>query len=215
MKPRFLVHERAYPRPCGAHQLGQGFLAHLLDNDGFLFSILTKVGKQQEDPGQSLLTRVEQLIDQVFLEPNVAREQVDDEPLSEGRMLMQDLDHRRFLDPQQGDIRDGRRGRDPARLPSQTSLAKEITGPQQADDGRFPSMRHYGQLDPARPDKEHGIGRGPLREDALALAALHQGSPRADLREKRFHIEPWWALRCHDVSSGDCENGTLTGRSDD
>ena len=66
----------------------------------------------------------------------------------ESGVPMQDRDHRRFLDSQQGDIRDGRRGRDPAGLPRETSLAKTLAGPEQADDRRFPSMRDHPQLDP-------------------------------------------------------------------
>ena len=48
-----IVHGRAHPRPRGAHQLDEGFLTHLLDNDGFLLAILTNVSKQQKDPSQS------------------------------------------------------------------------------------------------------------------------------------------------------------------
>jgi hypothetical protein len=140
------------------------------------------------------------LIDQVLLEANVAREKVNNESLSEGRALMQDLGHHRLLDPQQGDIRDGRGARDPTRLAGETSLPKEVTDPEQADDRRFPAMRHHRQLDAARLNEEHRIGGGSLREDALAFAALHEGSPRADLREEHLHVKTGRALSCHDTS---------------
>ncbi len=113
---------------------------------------------------------------------------------------MQDLGHHHFLDPQQGDIRDGRGARDPTRLAGQTSLPKEVTGAEQADDRRFPAMRHHRQLDPARLNEEHRIGGGSLREDALAFAALHEASPRADLREKHLHVKTGSALSRHDAS---------------
>jgi hypothetical protein len=61
-------------------------------------------------------------------------------------------------------------------------------------------MRHHRQLDPARPNEEHRIGGSALREDALAFAALHEGSPRADLREKHLHVKTGRALSCHDNS---------------
>jgi hypothetical protein len=94
----------------------------------------------------------------------------------------------------------GRRARDPTRLARQTSLPKEVPDPEQAHDRRFPAMRHHRQLDAARLHEEHRIGGGALREDALALTALHEGSPRADLREKHLHVKTGRALRGHDAS---------------
>jgi hypothetical protein len=69
---------------------------------------------------------------------------VNNEPLSEGRVPMQN----RFLDPQQDDIRDARGARDPTRLASETSLPKEVTDPEHADDRRLSAMRQHCQLDP-------------------------------------------------------------------
>jgi hypothetical protein len=56
----------------------------------------------------------------------------------EGGVPMQDRDHRRFLDSQQGDIRDDRRARDPAGLPRETSLAKTLAGPSRPTIAAFP-----------------------------------------------------------------------------
>jgi hypothetical protein len=55
-----------------------------------------------------------------------------------GSVLMQDLGHHRFLDPQQDDIRDGRGARDPTRLASETSLPKEVSDPSMPTIAAFP-----------------------------------------------------------------------------
>ena len=63
-----LVHEEADARPCRPDHLSQRLLAYLRDYRlGFAF--LAEVGQHQEQPGEALLTRIEQLIDEVRFDP--------------------------------------------------------------------------------------------------------------------------------------------------
>src|SRR4029453_4853263 len=82
-----LVHEATDSRPSGADHLRQHFLTDLR-NHGLGLALLPEVGQQQEHPSQSLLARVEQLINQVFLESHIAGQQVLHELLGEFRPLV-------------------------------------------------------------------------------------------------------------------------------
>ena len=66
-----LVHEFVDSRTGGAHHLGQGFLADF-GNRRFRLIHLPITGHQQQQAGKPLFAGVEQLVDQVFFEVNVA-----------------------------------------------------------------------------------------------------------------------------------------------
>src|SRR5689334_23088002 len=66
------VHEVTDAGPRGAHHRGESLLAHLR-NDGLRPRVLAEVRQQQKSPRQSLFARIEELVDQVFLDSNVPR----------------------------------------------------------------------------------------------------------------------------------------------
>src|SRR5271156_4539725 len=90
-----LVHEVTYTRPCGADQLSKRLLANFCDNRlGSTF--LAKIRQQKKRSCQSLFGRIEQLIDQVLFNSNSARQEVRDEHLRKGWLVMEDADQADF-----------------------------------------------------------------------------------------------------------------------
>src|SRR5512143_4262522 len=64
------VHEVAHPRTGRANHRGERLLAHPRDH-ALRPRFLAEVREQQEDPGESLLAGVEELVDQVLFDPDV------------------------------------------------------------------------------------------------------------------------------------------------
>ena len=60
------VHEEIDPRTRRAHFRRQNILINRR-NDGFHLAFLAEIGEEQEEPGQTPLARIEQLVDQVRL----------------------------------------------------------------------------------------------------------------------------------------------------
>ena len=82
--------------------------------------------QQQERPGQPFLARVEELIDQVLLDPDVPRQHVRDEPIRQRMLLVQEPHHPILVHEQDGAVR--RRGRTAHAdgLTRQASFAEEL-----------------------------------------------------------------------------------------
>jgi hypothetical protein len=55
-------------------------------------TFLAKIRQQKKGPCQALLARIEQLIDQILVNPDGARQEVREEHLGKGRFLMKDAD---------------------------------------------------------------------------------------------------------------------------
>ena len=89
-KPQFTeaIHEEANPRAGCAHHLGKHFLAYF-GNHRLWCPILAKLGKQQQGPRQALFTRIEELVDQVLLDANVAGKHVGNEDIGESVVLVE------------------------------------------------------------------------------------------------------------------------------
>ena len=73
-----LVHEMTDSGPRRADHFGQSLLAEV-DVDRLRIGVLAEVCEQQQQSRQSLLARVEELIDQVLFHATVASQQVGDE----------------------------------------------------------------------------------------------------------------------------------------
>ena len=67
-----LVHKIAHARACRADHIRQRFLTELSHNRLWL-AFFAEVREEKEKSGEPLLARIEQLIDQVFFNPTVAR----------------------------------------------------------------------------------------------------------------------------------------------
>ena len=73
-----LVHEMTDARPGGADHLRQTLLIDSGD-DWFGTAFFAKTRKQQENPSQPLIARVEKLVNKILFITDVAREQTCDE----------------------------------------------------------------------------------------------------------------------------------------
>jgi hypothetical protein len=73
-----LIHEMTDPGPGRTDHLCQGILTYSWNNN-FGSALLAETGKQQKNSSKTLLTRVEKLVDQVRLVPDIARKQMPDE----------------------------------------------------------------------------------------------------------------------------------------
>jgi hypothetical protein len=69
-----LVHEKTHPGPRRPDHFGQSFLTDS-GNDGLMLRVFAEAGQQQQDPRQPLVAGIEELIYQVFLDPNIPRQQ--------------------------------------------------------------------------------------------------------------------------------------------
>lgn len=90
-----LVHKKADPRACGADARRQNILVD--HRDGLHLPILAQIGEEQQKPGQAALARIEQLIDQVRLDLNVARQKEGHEHLGDRRLFVHHTKHRGLL----------------------------------------------------------------------------------------------------------------------
>src|SRR3984893_19479732 len=80
------VHKKTDARSRRADHLRQGLLADFC-NYRLRRSFLAEIRQQQKNPRQAFLARIEQLIDQVLLDPTVAGQQVRDEQLGKSRLF--------------------------------------------------------------------------------------------------------------------------------
>ena len=135
-----------------------------------------EAGKQQEYPGETFLTGVEQLIHKSSRILQVPGEKVSDEETGEGPLMVeQPGDHRGFK--ADGDTRGHRGGTGGAhRLGGKTALAKEIAGAENGHDALAPLSGEDGDLDPRLPKEVDAVGRVALREEAPVPAEQPYGS---------------------------------------
>src|SRR3954454_8979586 len=87
-----LVHEKTDPGTRSADHLSQHLLRNIGDHS-FGLAFLAKIGQQQENAGQSFFAGIEELIDKVFLNPEITRQQMVDKELREPRFLVKDTYH--------------------------------------------------------------------------------------------------------------------------
>ena len=126
-QPLELVHEEIHARPGRADHFRERRLRDL--RDGLLrFVLLAVPCEQQERPGQPLFAGVEELVDEVFLDADVPRQHVSDEPIGQGVLLVQQVHHLILVHLEDGAARDRGRAPHPDGLTRQASFSKEIAG---------------------------------------------------------------------------------------
>jgi len=76
-----------------------------------------------------------------------------------------------------------------ASCPTRQPSPKKLPVLQNADDGFFALLREHGELDPARLDIIHGIGRIPLRKNQMLLGGLQRRLAVANFGKKGLGIE--------------------------
>src|SRR5688572_9247893 len=182
------VHEVADPRSGRADHGGEGLLTDLRD-DGLRLRFLPEVREEQEEPSQSLLAGVEELIHQILFDPDVAGEQVGDEELGELRLPVEE-GHHGFL----ADAEDGARlyrvgGGHAEGLTGQATLTEEVARLQYGDDRLFPMRGQDGQFHLAAQEIEDRVRGVALRENGLPGAVVPDRLPAPQLGEEDPGIE--------------------------
>ena len=126
-------------------------LADLRDHR-FRFPFLAEIGQQQQKPRQALFARIEQLVDEIFFDANVAGQQMRDKERGKDRLVAQHRDHRRFFDANDRAFGDGGRRSHAQWLTGEASLAKEIADTQNGEDRFLALLGQNFELDLAFPD---------------------------------------------------------------
>src|SRR3984893_14878502 len=91
-----LVHEKAHAGSRRTDHFRQRLLADLR-HDWLGPTFLAKIRQQKEGPRQAFLARIEQLIHQIRLNPDGARQEMRDEHLRKGWLLVENADDGRLL----------------------------------------------------------------------------------------------------------------------
>jgi len=183
-----LVHEKIHARPRRPDDFREHFLRDSWQHT--TWSVRPPIAREQEErAGQPFFAGVEQLIDEVFLEPCVPGEHMRDEPVRERVLLMEQADHLplgNHADP----ARDHRgRRREAKRLTGQRAFAKEIALAQHSDDRFFAALRQHGQLHAPLLNVKDGVGWVALRVDGGGRPIVHDPAPDAGRIEERCHAE--------------------------
>jgi len=158
-----LVHEEVDAGAGRADHLGERFLRQLRQQE--LLVLLAVARQQEQDTREPLFARVEEMIDEVFLNPDVPRQHVREEPIGKRRLRVQHLEHLGLLDDEHHARAQRQGGRHAPRLPREAPLAKEVTRPQDRHDRFFAQPRLHRELDAPLLQVEHVGGGIPLRED--------------------------------------------------
>src|SRR5476651_778844 len=108
-QPPKLIHEERDSRASRSYHLSQSFVADSR-NCTLGFSRLTKVGKQEKNPGKSLLAGIKKEVHQIRLVSNVLGQQMLQEQLRESRFAPKEIDHDFVVNSHYGAIGHGSRG---------------------------------------------------------------------------------------------------------
>src|ERR1700704_369324 len=119
------VHEETHPGPGRSDHLRKRLLADFR-KDRLRFVVLAKVRQQWEQPGQTFLTRIEQLIDEVCLDADGPSQKMGNEHLGERWLLLDHADNSRFFQAYDDGVRHRRDRRYALRLSGKTSFAEKI-----------------------------------------------------------------------------------------
>ena len=103
----------------------------IFGNHQFGFAFLPEIGQQQQHPRQPLFAGVEELVHQILFNSNVAGEQMVQQQLGKGRLVMKQTDHACFFQPHNRTFRHCGGAGHTQGLAGQASLAKEIAGAQE------------------------------------------------------------------------------------
>jgi len=144
---------------------------------------------------EPLLGGVEQLIDEVLLDPDVPRQHVRDEPIRQRMLLVKQSHHLILVDAQDRAV--GRRHRTPHpdRLTSQAPFAEELTSPEHRHDGFPARLGEHRELHVTLLDVQHVFARiawvnmtSPRRYSTIFLATPAESRKACALKIAFFFV---------------------------
>jgi len=162
------VHEEIDAGAGGADHFGKHFLRDL-GKDVFGFIFLAVAGEEKEGAGEALFAGIEELVDEIFLDANVAREHVGDEAIGEGMLGVKDANHFLLFDDEDGGGSDGGGGGDAVGLSGEAAFAEEVARAENGDDGFFAGFVDDGEADAAFLDVKNVGAEIALGKDGLFL----------------------------------------------
>jgi hypothetical protein len=183
-----LVHEVANPGSRGPNHFRQGCLTDIRI-DRLRTAFLAKICEQQEKSCKPPFTRIEELVDEVLLNPAVPGQEIGHEQLRKFRLFMKSGDHRGFRDGRDQAIFHRRCRRNAQLMPIHAALAEKLAGLQNRDDGFLALFGKDSKLYLAFLYVKHSIGDIALLEHLLAPVEFENRLPGSDFREERLRIE--------------------------
>jgi hypothetical protein len=182
------VHEEIYAGARGTYHFSQGFLR----NFGQRFLRIaggTITRQQQQSAREAFLAGIEELVDQIFFDADVARQHVSDETVGELVLFVEHANHLVLFDNQDGGGCDGSGCSHAAELAPKTSFAKKITGAENRNDGFPAGLVDYGKLHAAFLNVHHVFGGIALGEYGFFFGEFADSSAEPGGIEEALHIE--------------------------
>ena len=139
---------------------------------GLLFAVPRQ---EQQRPCESFLARVEELVDEVLLDPNISPQHVREESVGKRRPLVKLPRHLVLLDREDGACGHGSRRSHTLGLAGETAFAEKRAGLEDGDHGFLARTRDDGQLNMAGLQVHHtrgGIALGKDPRSGLVLDPL-------------------------------------------
>jgi hypothetical protein len=131
------VHEEADAGPGRANHLGKRFLGDL-DHHGLWRAVLLAIIRHlQQQPRQSPLARIEQLVDQAGLDPHGVFQDMGHEEIGKALVCMDQPKHGGLFDPHEDAVRESGNGPHAVRLARETFVTEEFTGTERGRKNRF------------------------------------------------------------------------------
>jgi hypothetical protein len=93
------VYKQIHPRAGCTHHLRKRCLAYF-GNNTLRRSFFAEVSLKKEDSGQPLFARIEKVVNQILLVPNVSGQQISDEHVGQSVFPVERLHHRFLLNAQ-------------------------------------------------------------------------------------------------------------------
>ena len=182
------VHEKIDAGPRGADHLRQHLLRNL-GEDLLRMVPCAIASKQEQSAGQPFFAGVEELVDQILLNPNVSRKHIGNESVGEFMLRVEHANHLAFINAEHGGGSDGGCSRHADGLASEASFPKKIARSEDTDNGLFASFIDHSELYAAFLNVQDIICGITLTGDAFSCGELANHSPHAGGVEKRLHIE--------------------------
>lgn len=182
------VHEKIHPRSGRAYHFRQRSLTYLR-NYGLRRAFLAKVSEYQKNPCQPLFTRIEKLVNQIFLIADVPCQQVDHEHIRHFAFAVKRFHHDFLINSQNSAIGNGTRRPRAQPLSRHAAFTEKIAFSQYSN-RRFLAIAGYdSKLDFALLDIEDRVGGVTLRENSLLLREVQSFPTVTDRREESMRIE--------------------------
>jgi hypothetical protein len=145
--------------------------------------------EQQQGKREPFLGRVEELVYQILLDPDVPRQHIDDEAVGELVFSVEHPNHLVFLNYEHGRGCNRCRRRYAFGLTRQASFSKKITGTKNRHNSFSADLIYHRQLHTAFLNVHDTLRGIALREDGFFFSKLLNFSPETRRVEEQLHIE--------------------------